>query len=363
MMEYRKLPRGDEHEAFSVLGLGMGGIQKSSDAEIEAVVRKAIDHGINYFDLCGGAKNIYAPVGKALKGQREKVFIQVHLGAVYNQNGDYGWSRKFSEMKDTFLWDLKTLGTDYTDFGFLHCVDEVSDFEELQKIGALRYLQQLKEEGVVRHIGFSSHTPEVAEKMLDTGLFDLFMFSLNPAYDFAEGDYGERAALFNRAAREGVGISVMKPFHAGKLLSAKDSPFHEALTHYQCLQYALDRPGVLTVLPGVRGMADLDTLLGFIDAPDSEKDYAAINGFTAAAVQGSCVYCGHCKPCPVGLDIGLINKYYDLARAGDPMAASHYDKLEKKASACIGCGHCDSRCPFHVAQSARMQEIAGYFGA
>ncbi len=60
--------------------------------------------------------------------------------------------------------------------------------------------------------------------------------------------------------------------------------------------------------------------------------------------------------------MGLINKYYDLTMAGDALARDHYENLEKKASDCIGCGHCDRRCPFHVGQAERMKEIAGYFG-
>ena len=72
-------------------------------------------------------------------------------------------------------------------------------------------------------------------------------------------------------------------------------------------------------------------------------------------------YGNHCKPCPVGIDVGLVNKYYDLARAGDSMAAEHYRTLEKNAADCIRCGHCDSRCPFGVRQSERMREIAAYF--
>ena len=74
------------------------------------------------------------------------------------------------------------------------------------------------------------------------------------------------------------------------------------------------------------------------------------------------LYCNHCKPCPVGLDIGLINKYYDLSRAGDNLAKDHYKNLEKTAADCIGCGHCNSRCPFKVNQVSRMQEIKKYFG-
>ena len=75
-----------------------------------------------------------------------------------------------------------------------------------------------------------------------------------------------------------------------------------------------------------------------------------------------CVYCNHCQPCPVGLDVGLINKYYDLARAGDQLARDHYANLEKHAGDCVQCGHCDRRCPFHVEQTGRMKEIAAYFG-
>ncbi len=367
-MELRKLPHGNENECFSILGLGMGGIQHTPPEEIEAIIRKAIDHGINFFDLCAGGA-VYAPFGRAIRGQREKVFLQVHFGAVYNEQGEYGWCRDFDTIRRTFLWELDELGTDYVDFGFLHCVDETEDFDKLREIGVVDYLLELKATGVVRHIGFSSHTPAVANRILDTGLADMMMFSVNPAYDFEKGDeYGvgtvnERFELFRRCEREGVGISVMKPFFAGQLLSAEQSPFGVALTHNQCLQYALDRPGVLTVVPGVQTMAHLDTVLGFLNAGAEERDYSVIGTFTADTIMGTCVYCNHCQPCPAGIDIGLVNKYYDLALAGDAIAANHYTKLSVNAESCLRCGHCESRCPFSVKQEGRMAEIASYFSA
>lgn len=366
-MEYRKLPHGEPHEQFSVLGLGMGGIQNCGDDEIEQVIRTAIDNGINFFDLCGGGKNVYEPFGKAIAGQREKVFFQLHFGAVYNKNGDYGWSRSLKEIRETVKWELKTIGTDYADFGFLHCVDEDDDLDKLTVNGIVDHIKEMKAAGRIRHIGFSSHTPSVANRILDMGIADMMMFSVNPAYDMEKGDeYGigsvsERAELFRRCESEGVGISVMKPFHGGKLLDEKTSPFSAAMTRYQCIQYAVDRPGVLSAVPGVRNMADLKELIGFADAPAAEKDYSVIGKFTPAAARGNCVYCNHCQPCPAGIDIGLVNKYYDLALAGDAMAANHYEKLTVKASACIGCGHCDKRCPFGSPQSAKMKEIAKYF--
>ena len=366
-MEYRQLSRGSGEERFSALGLGLGGIHECPEEEIEAVIRTAMDHGVNYFDLCASHRKVYAPVGRAMAGRRNRAFFQLHFGAVYNEKGEYGWSRNLDAIRETFEWELAALGTEYADFGFLHCVDEDKDYDEIMASGILDYVQAQKKAGRVRHIGFSSHTPSVANRLLETGLMDMMMFSINPAYDLEQGDElgigttSERAELFRRCEAMGVGISVMKPFHGGRLLDDKTSPFQMAMTRFQCLQYALDRPGVLTVLPGVRNMEDLNALLGFVDAPAAEKDYAIIGRFTPAAAQGNCVYCNHCQPCPAGINVGLVNKYYDLAVAGDHMAADHYRKLAVGADACIGCGHCDRRCPFHTAQSARMKEIAAYF--
>ena len=181
---------------------------------------------------------------------------------------------------------------------------------------------------------------------------------LKKLFEVQRCDFG----LFRRCQREGVGISVMKPFFAGRLLSADQSPFGAALTRSQCLQYAIDRPGVLVVVPGVQTMEHLDQILEFLTATDEEKDYSVIGTFTADTVTGTCVYCNHCQPCPAGIDIGLVNKYYDLALAGDTIAANHYTKLSVNADACLHCGHCESRCPFGVKQESRMETIARYFG-
>lgn len=139
------------------------------------------------------------------------------------------------------------------------------------------------------------------------------------------------------------------------------SPFEKALSKAQCLSYCLDRPGVLTVLPGVRGKDDLLELLSLEKASKEEKDYSCISSLKGKA-SGNCVYCHHCAPCPFGLDVALINKYYDLAKGGDGIAAMHYQKLSKKASDCRRCGHCSSFCPFKSKPMERMKEIADYFG-
>ena len=99
-----------------------------------------------------------------------------------------------------------------------------------------------------------------------------------------------------------------------------------------------------------------------LDLKAQERDYSVIATLTPKDTKGTCVYCKHCHPCPAGLDIGLINKYYDLSRLGDILAKEHYLTLEKTASDCLQCGHCNSRCPFSVDQMARMEEIQKYFG-
>ena len=364
-MEYRKLPKGNER--ISILGMGTSSIGAAGEKEAREVMAMALEQGINYFDLASADAVPFSAFGQEIGGCRKDVYFQIHFGADYH-TGTYGWTTNLESIRRSIDWQLNALKTDYIDFGFLHCIDAESDLQKVQENGVLEWIKELKKQGVVRHIGFSSHTPSVANRVLDTGVIDMMMFSINPAYDLEQGDElgigstSERAALFCRCESMGVGISVMKPFHGGKLLDEKTSPFHTAMTRFQCIQYALDRPGVLAVVPGVRDLKDLNALLGFADAPEAEKDYSVIGEFTPQAAQGNCVYCNHCQPCPAGIDVGLVNKYYDLALAGDHMAANHYEKLAVKADACIGCGHCDRRCPFHTRQSARMKEIEAYFG-
>lgn len=362
-MKYRTLPHGGEQ--ISVIGLGMGYIHEGSEAEIQQTVEYAIEKGVNYFDMAGSEAKPYPCYARAFKGRREKVYLQMHFGAIYD-GGKYGWTRDLDKIKGTFKQQLELLGTDYADFGFVHCIDEATDFDEVMSGGIWEHMKDLKKAGHIHHLGVSSHDPDIVRKFLDTGLIDMVMFSINPAYDYSTGDYaigdaGTRGALYRECEQAGVGISVMKPFGGGQLLSRKTSPFKEELTKNQCIQYALDRPGVINVLPGIRNSRDLKDVLRYLDSTEEERDYSVIGNFTPANAEGICVYCNHCQPCPQGIDVGLMNKYYDLALAGDEMAKGHYDKLHVKASACVKCGHCQKRCPFHVKQESRMEEIATFF--
>lgn len=362
-MEYRILPHGGEK--IGVIGMGSAVIGERPEQEIIETVRAAVAAGVNYFDMAGGHAAIFEAYGKALKGLRDKVYLQIHFGADYT-SGEYGWTVELPRVKESVAWQLEKLQTDYIDFGFLHCLDEESDWDAYRQNGIFDYVLSLKEQGVIRHIGLSSHTPSMVHRILDMGIVDVVMFSINPLYDCGMGTYGigesqERLALYRRCQKEGVGITVMKPFCGGQLLDAEKSQFGAALTKNQCIQYALDKPAVLCVLPGFGNRSELTEVLGYFDADESERDYSHLSDLAPESFLGQCVYCRHCHPCPVGLDIALINKYYDLAKLGDELAREHYLTLEEKADDCIGCGHCDGRCPFHVAQSERMQAIRAYF--
>lgn len=363
-MQYRiQQKTGDK---ISVIGIGTGPIYEAGEKNAVAALLYAYDHGINYADFATAGVETFRYAGIAYESIRREMFYQIHFGANY-ETGEYGWTTDLEKVKRQIDWQLQELRTDYIDYGFIHCLDADSDWKEYQENGVLDYLLNMKKDGVVRYIGLSSHTPALAQKVLDTGIVDQLMFSINPAYDYQHGEFArgsalERMDLYRRCEAEGIGISVMKPYSGGQLLNADTSPFGQALTPYQCIQYALDKPGVLTVLPGIRNLEDVKYVLGFADASPEERDYSIIGTLTPKDVTGTCVYCNHCQPCPAGLNVGLINKYYDLAVIGDTMAADHYEKLEKKASDCISCGHCDKRCPFQVVQTGRMKEIAEYFG-
>lgn len=363
-MEYRLNKKTGDR--ISVIGLGTSYIAEVPEKEAVEALLLAHENGVNYADLATAGAKTFAYYGKAFSGLRKDMLYQVHFGANY-ETGEYGWTTNLEKIRQQIDWMLGSLKTDYVDYGFIHCLDAVRDWESYKKNGVLEYLLDMKRQGVVKHIGLSTHTPKLANLVLDAGIVEQLMFSINPGYDCHHGDYAngsadERVNLYRRCEAEGIGISVMKPFSGGQLLDAKTSPFKRALTKYQCIQYALDKPGVLTVLPGIRSTDDVRELLGFLSAAPEERDYGVLGTFTPRDAVGNCVYCNHCQPCHAGLNVGLINKYYDLSQAGDVMAADHYAKLERHASDCMDCGHCDDRCPFRVKQSERMKRIAEYFG-
>ena len=363
-MKYRPLPH-DPNICLSEIGFGAARLD--DNYESDELLHAGIEAGVNFLDTLPSVAGGYKALGRVIAPVREQMFLQLHLGCTY-ASGEYGWTRNLDEIKRDWERQLNVFKTDYADFGFIHCIDTQDDFVSMQKNGLWEYALELKEQGAIRHLGCSTHSVEVAREFAHTGLVDLMMFSLNPMYDYTdESAYGkgtvdERAELYRVCEAASVALSVMKSTAGGQLLDARQSPFKRALTPVQCAQYALDKPAVVSVLAGMKNVDELNSFLRIHTASAEERDYSMLAEVVPSNMQARCVYCSHCHPCPTGLNIALINKYYDLAKMGDEQARGHYEKLELHASDCITCGHCDARCPFSVSQSERMSKIAGFFG-
>ena len=217
-----------------------------------------------------------------------------------------------------------------------------------------------------------------------SGYIEVILFSINPAFDMLpasedinamfvdefdkslKGIDPDRALLYKICEENDVGITVMKGFAGGRLFDEKRSPFGVRLTVAQCIHYALTRPAVSSILCGYDTMEQVDEAVKYETATEDEKDYASVIASAPLhSYKGQCTYCGHCKPCPVEIDIAMVNKYYDLATMQPEIPAtikSHYELLEQHASDCISCKGCEERCPFNVEVSERMKKTAELFG-
>lgn len=363
-VEYRQIPHSGEK--ISTLAIGASALHESSAKNIERMIAYAAEHGINLMDTVMSNFGPSEAMAAGLKGRRDKMLTQMHIG-VYYPNEIYTRTRDMKQVQSGFEQQLKGFGTDYSDIGMVHYVDTAEDFQTVIDNGLLDYAQKLKKDGTIRYIGFSSHSADISKKFLETGVIDIFMFSLNPAYDFVPENgvlklAADRKNLYEEAQKRGAVITVMKAYGGGRLLSDSSSPFGKAMTTAQCIQYALDRPAVISCIPGVRNISDINAAMAFYNTSREERDYSAV--FTAGKqdMEGVCIYCNHCQPCPYGIDIASVSKYYDLAKSGDALAKDHYFKLNRTARDCARCGECEPRCPFHVNIEDRMQEIENYFG-
>lgn len=387
-MNYREL--GNTGLKVSEIALGCEGMVEENYSMCKKLFDLAEKSGINYFDLYSPDPDLRAAIGNALHGRREKFIIQSHLSSVW-KNGQYERSRILSEVKDAFEESLKLLQVNFIDVGMIHYCDALDDWETILKNGILDYARELKSQGKIKHIGLSSHNPEVALKAVESNSIEVLMFSVNPCYDlqpasenvedlWADENYEnhltnmnpERQKLYETCQRNGVGITVMKCFGGGDLLNAELSPAGAALTVNQCISYALSRPGVSCILAGAHSVEQLQESLNFETASNSEKDYAlALSSFPKISWKGHCMYCSHCEPCPKKIDIASVTKFLNLAfsqKAGKSdknipeTVREHYKLLTHHAGECIQCGACEKRCPFDVKIRENMKQAEKIFG-
>ena len=379
-MNYRKL--GKTGLQVSEIGFGGEWLERHDEAESVELVRYAGQKGINIIDCWMPDPKSRDIIGKGMEGNRGHWIVQGHIGSTW-QDGQYVRSRDMKHVVPAFEDILKRMKTDYIDLGMIHYIDSEEDWNKSMNTDFIRYVHELHEAGVIRHIGLSTHNPRMAKRAVETGFVEMILFSINPAFDmhpatenlddmFGQYEAGlsgidrERAEFYQLCEQKEVGITVMKGFFGGRLFDEKTSPFGKAFTPSQLIHYALTRPGVCSILAGYDTKEQVDAAVAYETATDDEKDYASVIASAPLhAYSGQCTYCGHCKPCPANIDIAMVNKFYDLAvqQPSVPESVrSHYEALGTTASACIGCRGCESRCPFGVEVAERMQKTAALFG-
>ena len=269
-MEYRKLGR----TGIDVSAIGLGGaqyMQISPEKVVVSIVQEALDNGINYIDLFSANPYIRDKIGLALKGRREKAIVTAHLG-VSEKHGQYCRTRDEGECSKFFIDFLSRLRTDWVDVLMLHFIDLENDYERAFNGGILQLAKKYQREGKARFIGMSSHDLEISLKAVKSNQIDVIMYPIN----ITNNAMPDRKELLNACIKEDVGLVAMKPFAGGTLLRGKADVFTDSLssgwrsfhrkeaisaTPIQCISYVLSQPGISTVVPGIKSVAELKETL------------------------------------------------------------------------------------------------------
>ncbi|WPC43686.1 aldo/keto reductase [Clostridium sp. JS66] len=383
-MEYRIL--GRTGIKVSAIGIGGEGFENKNYEDCEKIIDTAMKQGINFIDIYNSNPEVRSNVGKALsKYPRNSVVIEGHLCSTWDK-GQYRRTRDIDEVVNAYEDFLTRMKLDYVDVGMIHYVDDEKDFNDIFNGQIIKYAKGLKEKGVIKSLGISTHNPDIAFKAVKTGIIDVILFSINAAYDMLpasedvnilfeestfknrtyEGIDPKRDKLYQTCENEGVALTVMKGYGAGVLLSDKESPFEKALTPVQCLHYCLTRPSVASVMVGVSDTNQILAATAYVTAEDKEKDYSEVlANAPRSSFSGHCMYCGHCSPCSKNIDIASVNKYLDLALIQETVPETlknHYDLLKHQANECIECGICMKNCPFGVDIIKKMKQAVELFG-
>jgi predicted aldo/keto reductase-like oxidoreductase len=370
-LEYRKLGR----TGLDVSAIGLGGAQYMEIAPeklVVSIVQEALDTGVNYIDLFSANPHIRDKIGLALKGKREKVIVTAHLG-VSVKHGQYCRTRDEGECSKFFIDFLTRLQTDWVDILMLHFIDLENDYERAFNGGILQLAQKYQREGKARFIGMSSHDLEVSLKAVKSGQIDVLMYPIN----IANSAMPDREKLLNTCITEEIGLVAMKPFAGGTLLHGGEGVFTDSLssgwrsfhrkqatsaTPIQCISYVLPQAGVSTVVPGVRSIAELQETLHYLDASSEEKSFDSVVENFGRYLEGGCVYCNHCLPCPASIDVARVNRLVETSKhAFTKNLYTEYNDLSAKASDCVECEACMKRCPYNVDIISKMKEAQQLF--
>ena len=334
-MEYRILGK----TGLKVSRMGFGGIPiQRIDAEGTKKLMKALmDAGVNYIDTARGYTVSEEFLGFALEGIREHFVLATKSMA-----------RTAEAMAADIDVSLKNLRTDYIDLYQVHN----PNLPQLEQVcapgGALEALEAAKAAGKISHIGITAHSKEVFERALELPWVETVMFP----YNIVETQ-GEKLI---RACREkNVGFIDMKPLAGGAIEDAT-----------LALRFICANEDVDVLIPGMAEISELSQNLAACEdtAPLCAEENGKILQIRQELGTNFCRRCNYCQPCAAGINISgvfLFEGY--LSRYGlAEWAKGRYDAMPVKASACIGCGACEDRCPYHLPIRKMLKNAAEKFG-
>ncbi len=315
-------------------GFGALPIQRVSMSEAASLLTRAYEGGMTFFDTARMYTDSEEKMGNALSDVRKNIFIATKTLA---KNAD-------ALMRDLET-SLKLLKTDYIDVYQLHnfAYCPRPDGED----GLYNKLVQLKKEGVIRHIGITSHLIAVAEEIVQSELYETLQFP----FSYLASD--REIALVNSCKEKDIGYIAMKALSGGLIKSS--------LAAYA---YINKYDNVLPIW-GVQHPWELEEFLSYVKNPPSMTDEAlAIIEKDRAELAGSfCRGCGYCMPCPAGIDISLAARMtLMLGRAPvenyvTPSGIENMNRIND----CIDCGRCSERCPYQLDTPALLRENYEHF--
>lgn len=334
-MEYRVLGK----TGLKVSRIGFGGIPiQRIDAEgTKKLIHYLHDVGVNYIDTARSYTVSEEYLGYALEGIRQD-FILATKSPASTKEG----------MAEDIETSLKNLRTDYIDLYQIHNPSA----EKLEKIlapgGALEALQEAKAAGKIGHIGITLHPVELFKTAVDLEWAETIMFPYNLVETQAED-------LIRICAQKNIGFIDMKPLAGGAIDDAT-----------LALRYIAANPDVTVVIPGMATIEEAKQNISAVNdhSPLTEEENAKIQEIRESLGTQFCRRCNYCAPCSAGISIYvqfLLEGYYTRYNLKD-WARARYDAQEKNASDCIGCGVCESRCPYNLPIREMMQKVAKTFG-
>ena len=335
-MEYRTL--GKTGLRVSVVGFGGIPIQRVSAAEANAIVNRALDLGINFFDTARAYTDSEEKLGAALKARRKEAVIATKSMA-----------RTGEAMAADIKKSLETMGLDYIDLYQLHNVKSKRELDRvLSPDGALAALKEAKKEGLIRHIGITGHIKDFLSQTLVLEEIETVQFPFNAVETVGVQE------LLKQAGAMGKGVIVMKPLAGGALRNGN-----------LALRYILEHD-VTTVIPGMDSLQQVEENAGVGNAPLTltAAERYALDEEVKTLGGAFCRRCEYCKPCGQNIDIPtvfLLDGYYTRYNLQD-WARERYRALKAGADACIGCGECEERCPYNLPIRQMLAEAAARLG-